>query len=177
MGKTTTPVSHLGWEEIPADHRDALIGKLTGMWDVPGDDQAFESLSVAGQQALLIILARLREKDLWHLVERISNVWGEGGVGFEFTASPAIKSTLLHRNDFTRRFAKHRNTDGGFLEKGRALSVMHFLYIEGTPPKWSFHFDRYNPLYSPVGAWQHFRHEVVSASKPDWRTIQRGLQT
>ncbi len=176
MVETATPVSHLRWHDLSADYREALSGKLAGMWEMPADEEAFEALSVAAQQALILILSRFRAKDLWQFVNRIGNVWGEGGVGCEFTASPMIRSTLSRRKDFTEVFAKHRNTDGGFSEKGRARSAMHFLYVEGTPQKWSFHFDLYSPLHSPKGAWQHLRHEVLGKNKPDWRMIQRGLE-
>ena len=172
---STTSVNHLRWEELSSEDREALTGKLAGMWEQPSDREAFEVLSVAGQQALLLILTRLSAKDLWQFVKQISNVWGEGGVGFEFTAWPMIKSTLSRRKDFTRLFANHRNTDGGFTEKGRARSVMHFLYVDGTPQKWFVHFDLYNPLHSPAGAWWHFRHEVLSEAKPDWQMIREGL--
>jgi len=174
--ETARPVSHLRWHDLSADYREALSGKLAGLWESSGDEAAFELLSVPAQQALLLILDRLKTKGLWQIVKRISNVWGEGGVGFEFTAWPILHSTLSRRGDFQRRFANHRNNDGGFYEKGRARSVMHFLYVEGNPRKWSLHFDLYNPLHSPVTAWRHYRHEVVSQVKPDWQVIQQGLK-
>jgi hypothetical protein len=173
--ETTTPVNHLRWQDLAGEDREALKGKLTGLFEMPDDESAFDSLSVAAQQALLLILGRLVAKDLWKFVINVSNVWGEGGVGFSFTAWPMIKSTLSRRQDFTERFANHRNTDGGFYEKGRSRAVMHFLYQDGNPPQWFFHFDLYNPLHSPVGAWRHFRYEVFSKAKPDWRMIQQGL--
>jgi len=175
--ETTTPVSLLRWADLPADLRESLNGKLAGMWGHPNDAAAFDSLSVPGQQALLLIISRLVKRDLWQAVRQISNVWGEGGVGFEFTAWPMLHSLLSQRNDFTRLFANHGNTDGGFVEKDRAASVMHFLYLEGTPPKWSLHFDLYSPLHSPLGAWRHLRHEVFSAAKPDWQMIRDGLRS
>ena len=174
--RTTAPVSPLRWQDLSGEDREALSGRLAGMWEQPSDEEAFEALSVAAQQALFLILSRLRAKDLWSLVIRISNVWGEGGVGFEFTAWPMVKSTLSRRKDFTTLFANHRDTNGGFYEKGRAGSVLHFLYVDGTPRKWSLHFDLYNPIHSPVCTWLHLRHEVLSKVKPDWRMVQQGLQ-
>lgn len=176
MWEKTSTVSHLSWSDLPYDRREALTGKLAGMWEQAGDAEAFNVLTIAGQQALLLILDRFRAKDLWQLVRQISNVWGEGGVGFDFTAWPLIHSTLSRRSDFTRLFANHRNTNGGFVERDRTMSVMHFLYVEGTPRKWSLHFDLYNPLHSPTGAWRHLRHDVFSKVKPDWRIIQQGLK-
>lgn len=175
--ETTTPVSLLSWAALPADCRESLRGKLAGMWGHPEDAEAFNTLPVTSQQGLLLIAARLEERDLWQAIRQISNVWGEGGVGFEFTAWPMLHSLLSRRNDFTRMFANHRNTDGGFVEKDRARSVMHFLYTEGTPRKWSLHFDLYNPLHSPAGAWRHLRHEVFSEVKPDWQMIREGLRS
>ena len=177
VAETGSPVRQLRWVELPRDSREALSGKLTGLWGAPGDEEAFDRLSVDGQQALLLIWTRLTAKGLWATVRKISKIWGLGGVGFEFIAWPMIESTLSRRRDFTRFFANHRNTDGGFYEKGRAQSVMHFLYVEGTDRQWSFHFDLYNPLYSPLMAWKHVRHEVFSSVKPDWQAIKRGLDT
>ena len=175
MSEPALPVNHLRWKDLSLTHREALTGKLAGLWDAPGDEEAFDCLSVGGQQALFLFLSRLGAKDLWQTVIKISNLWSEGGVGFEFTAWPMLESLLSRRKDFTRLFARHLDTDGGFYEKGRARSVMHFLYVEGTPRVWSFHFDLYSPLHSPVSAWKHVRHEVFSKTKADWRMIQQGL--
>lgn len=172
---TTTPANPLRWKDLSGEYREALSGKLTGLFEKPDDESAFDSLSVPAQQALLLILGRFIEKDLWKFVINISNVWGKGGVGFSFTAWPMISSTLSRRKDFTQLFANHRNTDGGFYETGRARSVMHFLYRNGNPREWFVHFDLYNPLHSPAGAWRHFRYEVLSETKPDWCMIQQGL--
>ena len=172
-----TSVSRLSWRDLPADLRESLHGKLAGLWEHPDDASAFNSLSVPAQQALLLIVSRLVKRDLWQAVRQISNVWGEGGVGFEFTTWPMLHSLLSRRNDFTRLFANHHNTDGGFVEKDRATSVMHFLYVEGAPRKWSLHFDLHNPLHSPAGAWRHIRHEVLSKVKPDWQLISEGLKS
>ena len=177
MAEQVSPVTLLRWKDLSRGDREALTGKLAGLWDAPADDVAFDSLSVDAQQALFLFLSRFLAKDLWKVVRNISNLWGRGGVGFEFTAWPMIESTLSRRKDFTRLFAKHPDTDGGFYEKGRARSVMHFLYVEGAPRAWSFHFDLYNPLHSPLSAWKHVRHEVYSKVKPDWRMIQQGLNT
>jgi hypothetical protein len=175
MIEKASPVKQLRWQDISGDQREALSGKLTGLWGAAADEAAFDGLQVDGQQALFLILFRLGAKDLWQAVKKVSSVWGEGGVGFAFTAWPMIESTLSRRRDFTRLFANHRNSDGGFYEKGRPRSVMHFLYRDGTPREWSLHFDLYSPLHSPVSAWKHVRHEVFSKVKPDWRMIQQGL--
>jgi hypothetical protein len=174
VADTPLPVKQR-WQDLSGPEREILSGKLAGLWDAPGDEEAFDSLSVDGQQALFIIACRLAAKDLWPLVKKISNVWGKGGVGFAFSAWPMIESTLRRRKDFTRLLANHRNTDGGFYETGRAKSVLHFLYVEGTPRAWSCHFDLYSPVHSPVSAWKHIRHEVFSRVKPDWQMIQAGL--
>lgn len=175
MVENVSAVNQLRWWDISGDRREALTGKLAGLWEAQRDEEAFDSLSVDAQQALFLILSRFGAKDLWHAVKKVSSVWGQGGVGFAFTAWPMIESALSRRQDFTRLFANHRDSDGGFYEKGRARSVMHFLYIDGTPRQWSFHFDLYSPLHSPVSAWKHLRHEVFSKAKPDWRMIQQGL--
>ncbi len=173
--ETTKSVSPLVWADLTTAQHEALSGKLVGMWDHSNDASAFNSLSVAGQQALLLIVARLEAKSLWQAIRQISNVWGEGGVGFDFTAWPILHSLLSRRNDFTQLFANHRDTDGGFVEKDRAMSVMHFLYQNGASRKWSLHFDLHSPLNSPTGAWRHFRYEVLGQAQPDWQMIKKGL--
>ena len=70
------------------------------------DAVAFESWPVDKQQALMLLMDRLQTKGLWHLVKRITNVYGEGGVGLQFEAWPMIESTLTRRRDFTRLMAK-----------------------------------------------------------------------
>jgi len=117
----------------------------------------------------------MRAKELWHVVKRIDNVYGEGGVGLQFEAWPVIESTLSRRDDFTRRFANHKDTSGGFYEKGRPEAVLHFLFQEGQPRKWYVHFDLYSPVYSLASAWNHLRYEFMSKTKPDWRRIAKSL--
>jgi hypothetical protein len=166
----------LQWSDLSRDLRDALEDKLAGLWGAPSDEVAFDSLSIDKQQALLLIHARLQAKDLWHLVKQITNLYGEGGVGIEFTARAELATTLASRKDFTRRLARHRDTAGGFYEKGRAEAVLHFLYLDQTPPKWYVHFDLYSPVHSPGSAFKHFRLEYFGKVKPDWRAIEQRLK-
>ena len=51
--------------------------------------------------------------------------------GLQFEAWPMIESTLSRRRDFTRRFANHKDTSGGFYEKQRGAAILHFLFQEG----------------------------------------------
>ena len=118
-----------------------------------------------------MVLKRMQCANLWHVVRKIDNVYGEGGVGIGFLAWPIIKSTLEGRRDFTRRMANHNDTTGGFYEKGRGDAVMHFLYVDGEPRKWYMHFDLHSPVHSPVSAWRHLRHEFIGKVTPDWRMI------
>ena len=167
--------SALQWHELSQDVRDALAGKLNGLWGAPTDAQAFNGLAVDKQQALLLVLKRMQEESLWSLVRKVNNVYGEGGVGIAFFAWPVIKSTLQRRKDFTRRFANHKDTTGGFYERRRAEAVLHFLYVEGNPPTWYVHFDLYSPVHSAGSAYRHFRHEFVGKLTPDWRMIRQSL--
>jgi len=167
--------SGLSWATLPPKTRELLRAKLAGLWDAPTDAAAFDSWAPDKKQALLLLLDRLYAKDLWHLVKRVKNVYGEGGVGIEFEAWPKIKSTLSQRRDFTRRFANHKDTSGGFYEKDRQTAVLHFLFQEGEPRRWYVHFDLYSPVHSPRSAWQHLRHEYLGKLKPDWRTITKHL--
>jgi hypothetical protein len=176
VAELTSTVDPFRWSQLSAEQRETLGGRLSGLWGATGDEEAFDSFSLDKQQALLLIVSRLRARDLWQLVKRVTNVYGEGGVGIEFTAWPALKSTLSRRTDFTPRFAKHKDTSGGFYEKGRSDAVLHFLYVEGNPRKWHVHFDLYSPVHSPGSALNHLRHEFLDRVRPDWRTIQQRLK-
>jgi hypothetical protein len=163
----------LKWEDLTPAKRELLQGKLAGLWDQPTDAAAFESWPVDKQQALLLLLDRLDAKDLWHLVKRITNVYGEGGVGLQFEAWPMIESTLTRRRDFTRLMANHPDTNGGFYEKDRGEVVLHFLFQQGEPRTWYVHFDLYSPVHSPGSAFRHLRHEFLGKVKPDWQMIAK----
>lgn len=165
--------SQIAWQDLPPDVRDALAGKLVGLYGVQSDEAAFDALVVDKQQALLLILSRMRAKRLWHVVHRIQNVYGLHGVGLSFSPWPMIESTLSSRKDFTRRFANHKDCSGGFYEKGRPKAILHFLYVDGDPRKWYVHFDLFSLVYSPRSALNHFRHEVWKKFRPDWETIRK----
>jgi len=164
------------WQDLPHAVREALAGKLTGLWGAASDQAAFDNLPVDKQQTLLILVSRLGRKGLWHLIRKIDNVYGEGGVGIGFSAWPFIISTLKSRKDFTRFMANHKGTSGGFYERGRSSAVLHFIYEDGTPQKWYVHFDLYSPVHSPVSAARHLRHEFLGKFTPDWRMILNRLQ-
>jgi hypothetical protein len=166
----------LRWYELPAESREALTGKLVGLWGAVSDEAAFDSLAEDKQQALALILRRMQAKDLWHLVRSIDNVYGESGVGIAFTAWPFIQSTLSRRKDFTRRFANHKDTSGGFYEKGRPGAVLHFLFQEGRQRKWYVHFDLHSPVHSFGSVVKHLRFEFLGKSCPDWKSIKRTLK-
>ena len=175
MAKVELRTSSLTWSDLSEVTKDLLTGKLKGLWGAASDAAAFDSWPLDKQQALLLLLKRMHEKKLWHLVRRITNVYGEGGVGLQFEAWPMIESTLTRRNDFTRLMANHKDTHGGFYEKKRAAAVLHFLFQEGAPRTWYVHFDLYSPVHSPGSAWKHLRHEFVGKVMPDWRMIEKFL--
>jgi hypothetical protein len=162
------------WQELPANVREALTGKLAGLWGAGSDELAFNGFAIDKQRALLIMVERLEIKRLWNQVKKIENVYGEGGVGIEFSAWPSIESTLKGRKDFTSFLANHKRA-AGFYEKGRADAVLHFLYLEGEPRRWFVHFDLYSPVHSPASAIKHLRYELVGKLTPDWRMIQQRL--
>lgn len=164
------------WRSLSPETREFLSGKLNGLWDTGNDEQVFDSLTPDKQLALLLILRRMREKSIWGVVKRVQNVYGEGGVGIDFEAWPLIESTLSRHRDFTRRFANHKDTSGGFYERGRGEAVLHFLYQEGVPRRWYVHFDLYSPVHSMGSAVRHFRHEYLGKLKPDFRMIQQALK-
>ena len=176
MAELLAEAAPILWQDIPAASRADLTGRLSGLWGAVSDEAAFNSFAVDKQQALLIMLNRLREKRLWQVIRRIENVYGEGGVGMQFSAWPFILSTLNARNDFTRIFANHQDTTRGYYEKGRSDAVLHFLYVAGQPQKWYVHFDLYSPVYSLVSLLKHVRYEFVGKLTPDWRMIQKLLR-
>ena len=73
--------SALTWAGLPEATRELLTGKLAGLWDAPTDEAAFDSWPLDKKQALLLVLHRMHLKQLWRVVKRVTNVYGEGGVG------------------------------------------------------------------------------------------------
>lgn len=175
MSKPAAVILPLRWEDLSAGTRELLQGKLAGLWGAATDAAAFESWPIDKQQALLLLLDRIHAKGLWHVVKRISNVYGEGGVGLQFEAWPMIESTLVRRRDFTRLMANHKHTTGGFYEKKRGAAILHFLFQEGEPRTWYVHFDLYSPVHSPGSVYRHLRHEFLGKVKPDWQMIAKHL--
>jgi hypothetical protein len=173
--ESSAAVSQTLWKNLTEDLREALTGKLSGLWGAASDEEAFNACPVDKQQTLLIMANRLQAKNLWHVIRKIENVYGEGGVGLGFSAWPVVESTPSARKDFTRFLANHKDTTGGFYEKGRADAVLHFLFVEGKPRKWYVHFDLYSPVHSPLSAFKHFRYEFIGKLTPDWRMIQQCL--
>jgi hypothetical protein len=165
----------LRWRDLSPRTRAALARRLEGLYGHERDESAFDSLAVDKQQALLIFARRWRELKLWDVVRRVENVYGEGGVGINFSAWPLLESTLRGRGDFTPWFAAHRDTDGGFLERGRPRAALHILYVDDVERRWAAHFDLYNPWSSPVNAWRHLLHEKIRGETPGWRNISAAL--
>lgn len=175
MTERISKVDPILWKDLADDAREALSGKLTGLWGAVSDEAAFNGLAVDKQQTLLIMLSRLQAKGLWQVIRKIDNVYGKHGVGIGFSAWPFIESTLKARRDFTRFLANHKDTTGGFYEKGRGDAVLHFLYVEGKPREWYVHFDLYSPVHSLASALKHLRYEFIGKLTPDWRMIQKVL--
>ena len=166
----------LKWSKLPIETRAALERKLVGLYGAPTDEDAFNRLSTDKQQALLILVRRFSELKLWDVVRRVENVYGVGGVGMSFEAWPFIKSSLERRRNFTSRFASHRDTTGGYIERGVGRASLHILYVDGPKGRhWAAHFDLYNPWASPLNAWRHLLHEKIRGCTPDWRAIGASL--
>lgn len=163
------------WADLPAATKELLAGKLAGIWGAPNDAAAFDSWSLDKKQAMLLLLKRMHIKGLWHLVKKVTNVYGEGGVGLQFEAWPMIESTLSRRRDFTRMFANHKDTSGGFYETQRSEAILHFLFSEGEPRTWYVHFDLYSPVHSPASALKHMFYEAMGKVRPDWKMISKCL--
>ena len=169
------PTGSLTWADLPTATRELLAGKLAGLWGAPTDAAAFDSWPLDKKQGLLLLLNRLHSKGLWRLVKKVTNVYGEGGVGLQFEAWPMIESTLSRRRDFTRMFANHKGTRGGFYERQRSNAILHFLFEENEPRTWYVHFDLYSPVHSLGSALKHLFYEAMGKVKPDWRMISKSL--
>ena len=91
MAKAEPPERPLTWADLSGETKELLRGKLIGLWGATSDAAAFDSWPLDKKQALLLLADRLYAKDLWHLVKRVTNVYGEGGVGLEFEAWPRIE--------------------------------------------------------------------------------------
>jgi hypothetical protein len=165
----------LAWGELRPLLRAALLGKLAGLYGAATDRAAFDALAVDKQQALLIFVWRFGDLKLWAKVARITNVYGEGGVGIEFEAARGLSKELRRGSRFSTRFAAHRDTAEGFYEKGRRTAALHFLRARPRTRLWAAHFDLYAPLASPLSALRHLWHEKLRGRTPDWREITAAL--
>lgn len=161
----------MAWADLDEATRAKLDKKLNGLYGSGDTPAAFESIPLDKQQALLLLMRRLAALNLWDAVRLIDNVYGEGGVGMYFTAWPYLWSTLQRRKDFTRRFARHRDNTGGFLEKSRLHATLHFLYLDKGERHWHVHFDLYGPWGSPLTTARHLLREKFLGQYPDWRAI------
>jgi hypothetical protein len=173
---TGTQTRTLAWDDLSPSVRDALAGKLAGLYGAATDPAAFDALAVDKQQALLIFVARLGQLKLWPEVARVSNVYGEGGVGIEFESARGLSKRLRRGAKFTTRFAKHRGTAEGFREKGRSTAALHFLRPRPRSRAWAAHFDLYAPLANPLSALRHLWYEKLRGRTPRWGEIVTALE-
>jgi hypothetical protein len=160
---------------LPERPRAALAGRLAGLYGHDSDEAAFDSLAADKQQSLLLFARRLTELGLWDSVARVSNVYGEGGVGMEFEAAEDFSRALAAHPQFTRRLAAHADCDEGFLERGRARAALHVLRPAGHERRWAAHFDLHSPVASPASALRHLYAEKLRGRTPDWREIASAL--
>lgn len=165
----------LRWADLPEVPRAALAHKLAGLYGHDTDQSAFDVLALDKQQALLLFVGRLRDLDLWQLVEQVENVYGEGGVGMDFRAHPELASTLSGRKNLSTRFAVHRDCAEGFVEIRRARAALHFLRMTADAHRWSVHFDLHAPMATTLSALRHLWHEKLRGVTPDWRAITTAL--
>ena len=168
----STEATVLTWAHLNQSTRFALSGKLDGLFGWSRTDEAFESLGVTRQQALLLLLNRFRKVKLWDAVRNITNVYGEWGVGIDFIAWPVLQSTLGRRRDFTKLLAGHRNNEGGFRERKKVAGpALHIVMVETAISRWAAHFDLYDPLLSMMNLWRHIYREGWRRELPGWREI------
>lgn len=172
--ETGAPPSH--WAELPAETRAQLEGRLAGLYGHATDQSAYDSLAEDKRQALVIFVRRFARFGLWQRVARVTNVWGEGGVGIDFVAREGFGASLSSHPRFTPRFAGHGTaTAGGYYEKRRARAALHFLRMRADPNLWAAHFDEHGPLAGPFSLARHLWHEVFRGRTPGWRAIRATL--
>ncbi|MFN2576831.1 MAG: hypothetical protein ABR607_03970 [Pyrinomonadaceae bacterium] len=152
-----------------------MLGKLSGLYGVSTNEDAFNRLSRDKREALLLLQRRLTQVELWGFVDSIVNVYGVGGVGMYFNAAGDLESELDAGRTFTRMFARHRDNTGGFLEKGRSRASLHFLYIDAPQEKrdWHVHLDLYGPMGSVLSIAKHLRYEHWGTFRPDWQVMKK----
>jgi hypothetical protein len=169
----------LTWAELSEKERRRYQGKLSGLYGHKGDQDAYDSLTRDKQEALALISGRLIRFDLWQSVIRIVNVYGRGGVGIYFDGKPALEAELSSRREFTRKFARHRDNSGGFIEKGRKRASFHFLYIdtEKGAREWHVHLDLYGPMGSLMSSALHLYYERWRQFRPDWTMMKPWCQS
>lgn len=166
----------LRWTKLQPHARSMLAGRLRELYGQGQDDgEVFDNLQIDKQQSLLIFARRFSELGLWDEIESVLNVYGEGGVGLSFKASPRLIEILRGRKDFTQKFARHRQHSAGFIELGRRRAALHLLYAETNGQQWSAHFDLHGPATSPLSALLHFWGEKLRRKTPDWREIRAAL--
>jgi hypothetical protein len=175
MPKGELHYEHLSWNSLSKEERLLLKGRLLGLYGQWSDDTAFDSLSIDKQQALLMLMGRFDRLGLWRRVMRIENVYGEGGVGIGFTASNDFMTCIQLNPSFTSKFATHRNTEAGFLERGRRSAALHLLYARSDKDLWEAHFDLYSPVGSVLSAIMHLIKEKLAKKTPNWLEIKEAL--
>lgn len=163
------------WDGLPRHLRPALEGKLAGLYGVVEDARAFDALAEDKRRALLIFLRRLGELGLWDSVRRVTNVYGEGGVGLAFIADAVLSHRLRESLRFTSRFASHGDTAEGFFEKGRRRASLHLLRAARGADEWTAHFDLHSPAADPFSAARHLWSERLRGRTPGWREIAAAL--
>jgi hypothetical protein len=164
------------WAELPAEARAQLEERLAGLYGHGTDESAYDSLAEDKRQALSIFVRRFSRFGLWHGVARVTNVWGEGGVGMDFVSRDGFEALIGSHPRFTPRFAGHGGqTAGGFYEKHRARAALHFLRMRAAPNLWAAHFDEHGPAAGPLSLLRHLWHEVFRGRTPGWREIKTAL--
>lgn len=172
MKQAHVDVGQLKWPDLHEGTRTALRGKLNGLFGWSQTDEVFNSLAINRQQALLLLLGRFQDLKLWDAVRSITNVYGDGGVGFEFIAWPFLRVTLGGRPGFTKLLAGHRNNQGGFRERKKSAGpALHVVMVDRANNLWAAHFDLYDPLASVLDLWRHIYREGWRNQLPSWRQI------
>lgn len=166
--------AHL-WRELSPRARELLRSKLVSLYDKETDEAAFDALRLDKQQALRLIALRFGDVRLWRGVRSVTNVYGLGGVGFDFIASTHLLRALQLHKDFSSLLAKHKTSRAAFFELRHQRAALHLLRHEGE--SWSAHFDLYAPRGGLKSLARHLRIEKLDGVTPDWLAINHELES
>lgn len=118
MADPTSDQNPMLWKGLSGDVQEALAGKLSGLWGAASDEDAFNGCVVDKQQTLLLMTSRLQAKDLWQQIQKIINVWGEHGVGIDFSPADGVEAMFRARKISRALWQTTKTQPADFTKRG-----------------------------------------------------------